>query len=219
MVGLVNSTFLIAQYETKLYLIDYSYLLLQLFYQLAITRFQILPSLSLETNPIPIQEYILCALDLPDADWKVDDGPKHELAKAMTSLLISKSEMLTEYFKISITSNGELISLPNLLDDYTPLPEALPLFLLRLASEPNWDIEEECFSQIAKELALFYSQIQFNINKKMSKYLSKELEGKVCNHLLPAIKFYLIPPRYFMEEGVFVQIADLKNLYKIFERC
>jgi DNA mismatch repair protein MLH1 len=274
-VGIVNSSFLLIQYDTKLFLVDYSHLLLHLFYQLTLFQFQSLPILSLENNPIPITEYIFFALDhLPPPPpegsgagvedgltWCPEDGPKDQLAEAMTSVLISKQELLLEYFSITVTSDGLLTSLPNLLEDYQPIPEGLPSFLLRLATEPNWESEMECFRQICKEIALFYSYLQpeealgvtpaaapvphapsvaedasssslpsphhqqqqqlqqQEQRRQKQRCLSKEAESRLLNDLLPAIKYYLIPLKEFREDGTFVQIADLKNLYKIFERC
>jgi DNA mismatch repair protein MLH1 len=261
-VGIVNSSFYLIQYETKLFLVDYSYLLLHLFYQLTLFQFQTFSILSLENNPIPIAEYILHALEHPpphgdghggnedEVIWSPEDGPKDELANAMTTLLISKQELLLNYFSITITSDGFLTTLPQLLEDYHPIPEGLPYFLLRLASEPDWENEKECFDQICKEIALFYSALQppqkhqeqeglgitlaasldsdapalpaapsSRTSASQRFYLSKEAESKLVNHLLPAIKYYLVPLNEFRENGTFVQIADLKNLYKIFERC
>jgi DNA mismatch repair protein MLH1 len=239
-VGIVNSAFMLIQYETKLYLLDYSYLLLHLFYQLTLLQFQSHSTLSLANNPIPLMEYILFALSLPITDWKEEDGPKQVLADAMTNLLISKRDLLQKYFSLHITSEGTLIAIPDLLEDYRPLPQALPLFLLRLASEPNWDEEEACFDQIAKEIALFFSCLQpqdamvessFSSSPRPNpsasagaesggaSYLSKEAENLLTSLLLPAMKYYLIPSQELQDNGTVVAIADLKNLYKIFERC
>jgi DNA mismatch repair protein MLH1 len=251
-VGVVDASFMLVQYETKLYLIDYSYLLLHLFYQLTILQFQRLSSLSLEHNPIPLREYILFALGLPITDWKEEDGPKDLLAQAMTDLLISKRDLLRNYFQINITAQGTLVAVPDLLEDYRPLPQALPLFLLRLASEPNWEDEEACFDQIAKEIALFFSCLQpqeamvsdpvippppppsssssvdtkseeearvSGEPKSSTNYLSKDAERVLISLLIPAMKFYLVPLVEFQDNGTVVAVADLKNLYKIFERC
>eukprot|EP00897_Mesotaenium_endlicherianum_P005513 jgi/Mesen1/4990/ME000248S04271 len=36
---------------------------------------------------------------------------------------------------------------------------------------------------------------------------------------LPAMKFFLKPPKHMANDGTFVQVACLENLYKVFERC
>lgn len=47
----------------------------------------------------------------------------------------SKAEMLLEYFMIEIDSDGRIVSLPLLLESYTPNLDKLPLFILRLMAE------------------------------------------------------------------------------------
>ncbi|CAM9555150.1 unnamed protein product [Laminaria digitata] len=56
---------------------------------------------------------------------------------------------------------GELClsSLPLLLEGHSPVPEGLPMFLLRLATEVDWTEERTCFEGVAAELALFYSTL------------------------------------------------------------
>ena len=50
-------------------------------------------------------------------------------------LLLSKAEMLNEYFAISLSPDARLLSLPLLLDHYTPDLSGLPRFVLALANE------------------------------------------------------------------------------------
>jgi len=58
-----------------------------------------------------------------------------QLAANATNLLVEKGAMLDEYFRIGFDESNQLISLPDLLPGYLPSPEAIPLFLLRLATE------------------------------------------------------------------------------------
>lgn len=62
-------------------------------------------------------------------------GLLEQLATNGLAVLVEKGPMLDEYFKVGITEDGMLVSLPDLLPGYTPSPEAIPLFLLRLATE------------------------------------------------------------------------------------
>ena len=57
-------------------------------------------------------------------------------------VLLDKGPMLDEYFRIGLDAACQacgglpaLVGLPDLLESYTPSPEAIPLFLLRLATE------------------------------------------------------------------------------------
>ena len=48
---------------------------------------------------------------------------------------------------------GHLHTLPLLLEKCLPHMRGLPTFLLRLATEVDWDSEKECFDGVARELA------------------------------------------------------------------
>ena len=37
--------------------------------------------------------------------------------------------------------------------------------------------------------------------------------------IFPAMRSYLMPPRQFADNGVVLQVANLSDLYKVFERC
>ena len=62
-------------------------------------------------------------------------------------------EMLDDYFSLEITENGELATIPLLLEGFVPFFGGLPMMILRLATEVNWDEEEPCFHDIAREIA------------------------------------------------------------------
>lgn len=62
-------------------------------------------------------------------------GAVWQLADNATALLVDKIDMLDEYFRIGFDDHARLVSLPDLLPGYLPSPEALPVFLLRLATE------------------------------------------------------------------------------------
>ena len=61
--------------------------------------------------------------------------------------------MLDDYFCLEIDEEGNLLSIPQLLDGYIPHFGGLPIFLLRLATEVDWEDEEACFGNVAEELA------------------------------------------------------------------
>lgn len=58
-------------------------------------------------------------------------------SKTVKTHLISKREMLQEYFSICITEDGHLSAIPMLIKGYIPNLEKLPDFLWRLGSEVN----------------------------------------------------------------------------------
>ncbi|XP_022308230.2 DNA mismatch repair protein Mlh1-like [Crassostrea virginica] len=99
----------------------------------------------------------MLALDLEESGWSEAGGPKDDLAKYIVDFLKSKAEMLSDYFSMEIDQEGNLCTLPLLLEHYTPNMEGLPMFVLRLATEVNWDEEKNCFHTFCKETSEFYS--------------------------------------------------------------
>ena len=63
------------------------------------------------------------------------EASAEDSAQQVLELLVSKAGLLSEYFGITINAQGELEHLPCLLEHYSPVLLALPLFLLRLAFE------------------------------------------------------------------------------------
>jgi len=119
------------------------------------------------------------------------------------------------------------------LDEYVPQMQNLPLFMLWLTTEVEWQFEVECFDTVARELADFYciqpdTQYVITGDKTQSDQpLDKDsaLDGGrdhawVMQHImLPHMRRNFHPPKSFSNDGSIVQIAQLENLYKIFERC
>jgi len=103
----------------------------------------------------------------------------------------------------------------------------------------NWTAEKECFESISREIGLFYSTtppIDFNeedeeVDETEKSSNSSNQEPKKKNEeyfqfrwsvehiLFPAFRYYFTPPKRFAASGDILQIADLPDLYKIFERC
>lgn len=90
---------------------------------------------------------------------------------------------------------------------------ALPLYVLRLASEVNWEEEKDCFKTFCRETAMFYSEMKEN------GAIEQDWKWTTQFIIYPAIKESLLPPKKFLENAAVLQIADLPSLYKVFERC
>ena len=59
--------------------------------------------------------------------------------------------MLDDYFSLEIDGEGNLATLPQVGDpDYVPHLASLHLFVMRLATEVNWNEEEACFDTLAR---------------------------------------------------------------------
>ncbi|XP_062970854.1 DNA mismatch repair protein Mlh1 isoform X1 [Cynocephalus volans] len=240
-VGCVNPQWALAQHQTKLYLVNTTKLSEELFYQILIYDFANFGVLRLSicgdttsfvpnigNEPAPLFDLAMLALDSPESGWTEEDGPKEGLAEYIVEFLKKKAEMLADYFSLEIDEKGNLIGLPLLIDNYVPPLEGLPIFILRLATEVNWDEEKECFESLSKECAMFYSvRKQYISEESTLSSQQSEVPGSTSNswkwtveHIVyKAFRSHLLPPKHFTEDGNILQLANLPDLYKVFERC
>ena len=133
-VGCVNRSLALVQHSTKLFLANVTTLSKELFYQIIMFKFGNFDFLRL-SEPAPIYELALLALDCEESGWTEEDGPKDELAAYIVNLLKGKATMLLDYFSLEIDNEGCILTLPLLLDGYVPNLNGLPMFVLRLATE------------------------------------------------------------------------------------
>ena len=237
-VGVIDSTYCSVQFGTKLLLLDYSVLSFHLFYQLSIRRFGECTRIILGTA-VDVMEYVMTALDSPLGGWREEHGPKVRTAECVVKILKQNADMLNEYFKIGVNEDGYLCTIPDLLPGYLPSPLGLPMFLLRLVTETDWEDEISCFRSIATELGRFYSTLspQTDTDMDYSKIERSADSGGVSTHadgtakrdadpdrlpslLMSAIRVHLVAPKTCAEDSTtIVQIAALEQLYKVFERC
>ncbi|XP_067093110.1 DNA mismatch repair protein Mlh1 isoform X1 [Osmerus mordax] len=222
-VGCVNPQWTLIQHHTKLYLLNTTKLSQELFYQILIYDFGNFGVLRLST-PAPLYELAMLALDSEESGWSEDDGPKEGLAQYIVDFLKKKTEMLEDYFSFEIDEEGNLTGLPLLLDKYTPTMEGLPMFVLRLATEVNWDDEKEFFRDFSRECSQFYSIRKQYILEPEPEEEEQDTElnswrWKVEHIIFKAFRSLFSPPKHFSEDGCVLQIANLPDLYKVFERC
>ena len=136
-VGCVNKSLALLQHSTKLFLANITTLSKELFYQIILFKFGNFDFLRL-SEPAPIHDLALLALDCAESGWTEGDGPKDELSTYIVKLLKEKRVMLLDYFSLEIDSEGNLLTLPLLLDSYVPNLNGLPMFILRLATEVSY---------------------------------------------------------------------------------
>lgn len=79
---------------------------------------------------------------------------QNDIAQQVTEFLMEKAEMLDDYFSMEINDKGELVSLPQLMDDFVPYFGSMPSFVMRLATEVNWIEEEACFDTFSRYFLL-----------------------------------------------------------------
>ncbi|XP_064486491.1 DNA mismatch repair protein Mlh1-like [Ornithodoros turicata] len=216
-VGVVNQKFALVQHLTNLYIINTRQISRELFYQLALKDFGNFAAMRL-SEPAPIHDLVMLALDSEESGWTEEDGPKEDLANHVVDFLKTKAEMLNDYFSLEIDESGQILTLPVILDNHTPPMEGLPMYLLRLATEVDWETERECFDTFCRETADFYAMPHY---KDRTAEESPEKSWKwVTEHVLyPATKAHLRLPSEFTDNSCILQIANLSDLYKVFERC
>ncbi|KAK7109836.1 hypothetical protein V1264_013814 [Littorina saxatilis] len=236
-VGCVSEELALVQHQTKLYLVNTHRLSKHLFYQLIMYDFGNFGVLRL-SEPAPVYDLAMLALDSEDSGWTPADGPKEELAKYVTDFLMTHVDMLSDYFAMQVDKEGNLLTLPMLLDKYIPPLAGLPMFILRLATEVTWDSEKECFKTFAKELSDFYA-VKKNLYAEVTAKDTQQGQGQgegssqgeakqekgdkwqwAVEHVIyPAFRSLLMPPKSASEDTSVLQLANLPDLYKVFERC
>ncbi|KAL8811227.1 MAG: hypothetical protein Q9200_001954 [Gallowayella weberi] len=236
-IGLVDATRRIAAIQggVKLFLVDYGMIANEYFYQLGLTDFGNFGIIKFEP-PLDIKSLIEIGLSVEKDQNPEDDIAWDEVADAVTAQLVAQRAMLTEYFQMEVSETGELVSIPLLIKGYTPSMVKLPRFLMRLGPCVNWTDEKACFHTFLIELAAFYTPLQLlrsadqdndaeaetetgAVGKNLLDcHISQDEMARVLEHILfPAFKARLIATRGMLK-GV-VEVANLKGLYKVFERC
>lgn len=208
------------QYSTKLYLINHAALADELFYQLGVRQFGDFSRLKLEPPPI-LRDMIEIAVN---AENFTEDSPlsKTQIIDRIEDILMTRREMLAEYFSLTISESGLVECLPLLLRDYIPNLDNLPSFLMRLGPQVDWTSEKECFESFLRELAYFYTPLPPLLrDPSESESHAEQLKAErwqIQHILFPAMRRYLVAPKSLLDRDV-VQIANLPDLYKVFERC
>ncbi|KAH7116047.1 hypothetical protein B0J11DRAFT_116132 [Dendryphion nanum] len=232
----------------KLFLIDYGMLCNEYFYQVGLTDFGNFGSIRFNP-PLPLQDLLSIAAEQEEAnagdaaaeiDWE-------DVVGSVRHQLIDRRALLIEYFSMEITEEGDLCSLPLLVKDYTPSMAKLPQFLLRLGPHVEWESEKGCFRTFLRELASFYvpeslplpPSTTVNVSsandggKGKGKVVEEQEEGKDEDEeiaarrkqirraieyvIFPACKARLVATKGLLN-GV-MEVANLKGLYRVFERC
>jgi DNA mismatch repair protein MLH1 len=215
----------------KLFLVDYGMICNEYFYQVGLTDFGNFGTIRF-SPPLNLKELLSLAAEHEKGSSapasKEDDFEVEEVVELVSAQLIERREMLLEYFSFEISEEGEIISIPLLLKGYTPSLAKLPRFLLRLGPHVNWMSEKECFATFLRELASYYVPEQLpptpgpedpeeEVGEQI-KIRRREINNAVEHVIFPAFRARLIATKSLMKGGV-VEIANLKGLYRVFERC
>ncbi|KAL5399354.1 hypothetical protein PMIN06_004875 [Paraphaeosphaeria minitans] len=237
-VGIVDEQKRIAAIQggVKLFLVDYGMLCNEYFYQLGLTDFANYGAIRF-TPPLPLRDLLKIAAEQEErnAGESADEVDWDDVVDSAKQQLIDRRALLAEYFSLEITEEGELCSIPLLMKGYTPSMAKLPQFLLRLGPYVDWNSEKECFRSFLRELASFYVPESLPLPPSMPQDESGKGKGKASeedpqiaarrervrksleNLIFPACKARLVATRGLLK-GV-MEVANLKGLYRVFERC
>lgn len=237
-VGIVDEQKRIAAIQggVKLFLVDYGMLCNEYFYQVGLTDFSNYGTIRFNP-PLPLEDLLKVAAEQEqkNAGDEADELDWNDVVDRVKGLLIGKAALLQEYFSMEITPEGELCSIPLLMKGYTPSMAKLPQFLLRLGPHVNWNDEKGCFQALLRELASFYvpeslplppSAASDTSGKGKEKVVEEDSEitarrakvRQAIEHVIfPACKSRLVATKGLLS-GV-MEIANLKGLYRVFERC
>jgi DNA mismatch repair protein MLH1 len=226
------------QAGVKLYLIDYGMICNEYFYQLGLTDFGNFGSI-IFNEPLDLVELLSIEAEQERKRTRPEEAVEmdwQEVVNMVCNRLIDKRKMLAECFSIDISEEGKLRGLPLLVKGYMPPLTKLPNFLLRLGPFVDWEDEKPCFHTFLRELASFYVPESMPLSTSVagaSEEKSEEdmeldendeiaarrrhIERALENVLFPAFKSRLVGTKGMLK-GV-TEIANLKGLYRVFERC
>lgn len=236
------------QSGVKLYLVDYGLACNEFFYQVGLTDFGNFGIIRLDPAP-KIVDLLQIAAETEQEHHDSNSDSMGEtdtiFARApemVAKTLIERREMLDEYFSLQISAEGDLLTIPLLLKGYVPSLAKLPRFLLRLGPYVDWTSEEGCFRTFLRELAAFYTPEQLPLSSNppatdtaasrtgpsTGEDLTREADSFIQSRraqmarmleyaVFPALRARLVATTRLLR-GV-VEVADLKGLYRVFERC
>ncbi|CAI7672218.1 unnamed protein product [Penicillium palitans] len=246
-VGLVDERRRLAAIQSgvKLYLIDYGLACHEFFYQVGLTDFGNFGVIRLEPAPKLVDLLKIAAeserQEHSDSSREEADSIFANAPEMIARTLVERREMLNEYFSLQISADGDLLAIPLLLKGYLPALAKLPRFLLRLGPYVDWNSEEGCFRTFLRELATFYTPEQLPVLSQAASGESATQGPVVADDsgvededafvrarraqmvrmleyaVFPALRARLVATSRLLR-GV-VEVADLKGLYRVFERC
>ena len=239
-VGMVDTLrrIIAIQSGVKLYLVDYGMICNEYFYQIGLTDFGNFGSIEFE-QPLDIRALIKIAADI-EMQSSENSIDLSQVPDRVTNALLAKREMLFEYFNMGISDTGQLTCLPLLVKGYMPSLAKLPRFLMRLGPCVNWVKETDCFKTFLTELASFYTPEQLpnpprdssngdstaesanGVENPPSEDDETRARRDQLSHMLEHVLFPAFKSRLVATKGLLkgvVEVANLKGLYRVFERC
>lgn len=94
---------------------------------------------------------------MEESGWTELQGPKDQIANNVVQKLTENAAMLMEYFSLEIDDDGNLKCLPLILDNYVPFMENLPVGIIKLATDIDWENEKLCFKSFCRVMAQIFA--------------------------------------------------------------
>uniref|UniRef100_A0A5S6QA50 DNA_mis_repair domain-containing protein n=1 Tax=Trichuris muris TaxID=70415 RepID=A0A5S6QA50_TRIMR len=228
-VGSVDPKFTLLQYKTGLYMINIEKLSEELFYQLMIMKFGNHEAFRFSA-PCNVKEMLELAVKgrCQNSTPGIVQYRTFDLAELDCAVrtLSRWANMLWDYFSIEIV-DGQLVSIPKLLDNYLPTLDNVPNYLLNLVERVDWSEEKNCYRTISRETSKLYA-FRWNYEKG-NEYKAEQPSSTMPKHpedwrwtvkqLCKAFRSSFLPPEEFENDGSIVKLTDVSDLYKVFERC
>lgn len=154
-IGVASDNFVLLQHSTRLLLAEIAPIVAELMYQQILIRFADHDTLSL-SPPAPLVRLI------EGYTGGRGNSELNETADYCSKILMDKAPMLSEYFGISISEDGEgevqIHTIPLLLPKVMPDVKYFGAFLYHLAVDTNWCEELECLQGISRAIAEWYGR-------------------------------------------------------------
>nr|WJN24865.1 mismatch repair protein [Pseudozyma pruni] len=234
------------QHETRLLLVNHDAMIREFAYQLVLRQFGSLRRVKLDAPP-KLEDLVRLGLEVT-AGVPEDDTDSVEATKdKIVRLLLENAEMIEEYFSICLNAEqGTLEAVPSLLPGSGLNGSAieldrLPQLMVRLATRVDWQDEQECFDTFARQLA--YSCLPCPPPPRPTARRpdasmedgtaiaedrgakEREEEEEVVKKRIQHLWFDSMAKsraRYAPSKATneyVVQVANLPDLYRVFERC
>ncbi|KAJ2460735.1 DNA mismatch repair protein [Coemansia sp. RSA 2424] len=210
-VGFVDNRRALIQHQTRLYMVDYCKISYHLMYHRCLFDFMNYGRLILQPPPSIYDLALVAATEMGN------DNPT-KCAGEVHNRFSDSREMLEEYFHIKVSDIGTIETLPMVIRDYSPDYDKLPLFFYNATYSVNWDDEQQFFKSFANVLATLYALEPPLPSDPQS--ATDEYQLVVEHRIMPSLKgssFWAT--NNLLTENALVQLVDLPDLYRIFERC
>eukprot|EP01029_Cantina_marsupialis_P028267 TRINITY_DN775938_c0_g1_i1.p1 TRINITY_DN775938_c0_g1~~TRINITY_DN775938_c0_g1_i1.p1 ORF type:complete len:771 (+),score=190.54 TRINITY_DN775938_c0_g1_i1:122-2434(+) len=198
---------------------------------------------NLQINPLTYETGDEIGINSDEDDDEAMDESKEYSRKRLVDVAIEKaieySEMLRAYFGIGIEAikqvqeedeetkedstaeiDALLTAMPELISGHSPCGDGLAEFFAVFPSI-CWSEEDSCLSSLINAMSRAYACCNLTEASNGETLLTLTSQHNLQHIIFQSMKEkqWFKAPRWFRDKHVVVEVADTKQLYKIFERC